>query len=116
MEIDSRHMADECRSGKSKKPSGEADDFGRGHGVSERRQAYYLLRNLLDMRRARVDIRIDKDDIPCSRDFFGKLRQELLGAKKGGAGSGFEQIQDAMRHAVVTSQGIANGDQQGPHR
>jgi hypothetical protein len=28
-EIDSRYMADECRSGKSKNASGEANDLGR---------------------------------------------------------------------------------------
>ena len=84
--------------------------------MSEGRAAELPRDDLLDMRRAGVDVRINKDDVLRSRDLFGKLRHELLGAKKCGAHNGFEQIQDAIRHTVVSSQGIANSDAQSPHR
>ena len=116
IEFDSRYMADECRSIESEKSSGEADDFGGSHGVSERRAPSFPRGDWLDMRRAGVDVRIDKNDVLCPRDLFGKLRHELLGAKKCSADSGFKQIQDAMRHAVVASQRIAYRDAQSPHR
>ena len=106
IEIDSRYMADECRSIESEKPSGEPDDFGRGHGVTERRAAQFPQGDPLDMRRAGVDVSIDEDDVPSACDLFGKLRRELRGAENRDVGTGREQIEDAMRNAVVASQGI----------
>src|SRR5471030_1497219 len=116
IEIDSRHMADECRSIESEKSSGEADRFFRTHGVSERRAAQFPRGDLLDTRRAGVDVRIDTDDVLSARDLLRKLRQQLPGAKKCDANSRWEQIQHAMRHAVVASQRIAYRDAQSPHR
>jgi hypothetical protein len=80
IEIKSRHMADECRAGKSKESSGEADDFDRCHGVRKWRPAEFPRSDLLDIRKPGTDVRIHKDYVLCSSDIFRKLRHKLLDA------------------------------------